>query len=55
VWTFLKYKKAHTSSDKYDYFHFFEQMGEPYFFIVEENGKIIACICDILRDLISLN
>jgi ribosomal protein S18 acetylase RimI-like enzyme len=34
---------------KYDYFSFFEQLGEVYYLIIEEGNKIVGAICAVLR------
>ena len=45
------FKIIHGTNSSYDYFSFFEQLGEPQVFIVEKNDKIICALCAILRDL----
>ena len=40
----------HGYKSHYDYFSFFEQLGEPYFFVIEKESKTIGSICFILRD-----
>lgn len=39
------------NSEKYDYFSYFEQLGEPYFYLIEKDNNAIGCICFILRNI----
>lgn len=41
----------HGYKSHYDYFSFFEQLGEPYFFVIEKESKTIGSICFILREI----
>lgn len=39
------------NSKKHDYFSYFEQLGEPYFYLIEKDNNVIGCICFILRNI----
>ena len=41
----------HGYKSHYDYFSFFEQLGEPYFFVIEKESKTIGSICFVLREI----
>ena len=41
----------HGFEGEYDYFSFFEQMGEVNYFVIEENNAIIGAGCAILRTI----
>lgn len=38
-------------NQKYDYFSYFEQLGTPYFFVIEKENRVIGSICFILREV----
>lgn len=35
----------------YDYFSYFEQLGIPYFFVIEKEDRVIGSICFVLREI----
>lgn len=41
----------HGYQSDYDYFSFFEQLGLPYFFVIEKEDKTIGSICFVLREI----
>lgn len=41
----------HGYQSEYDYFAFFEQFGQPHFFVIQKESKIIGSICFILREI----
>lgn len=41
---------VHGSGEQYDYFSFFEQMGEVYYFVAIDQLKVVGAGCAILRD-----
>ena len=38
-------------NQKYDYFSYFEQLGTPYFFVIEKENRVIGSICFVLREI----
>jgi len=38
-------------NQEYDYFSYFEQLGTPYFFVIEKEDRVIGSICFILREI----
>lgn len=39
------------NTEKYDYFSYFEQLGKPYFYVIEKGNNAIGCICFVLRKI----
>lgn len=39
----------HGNYTNQDYFAFFEQMGQPIFFVFEHNNQIVGCFCAVFR------
>lgn len=39
------------NSENYDYFSYFEQLGQPYFYLIEKDNNAIGCICFVLRNI----
>lgn len=37
--------------DCYDYFSYFEQLGQPYFYALESDAKVIGSVCCVLREI----
>lgn len=46
-----KFFIKHGLNKDFDYFSFFEQMGEVHYFVAEENGVLIGAGCAILRKI----
>lgn len=38
-------------SDPYDYFSYFEQLGQPYFYVLQSAANVIGSICCVLREI----
>lgn len=45
------YIKHGFNTKQYDYFSYFEQLGLPYFYVIEKDNKVIGCLCFILRNI----
>lgn len=41
----------HGFGGNYDYFSFFEQMGDVYYMVIEHNGQLIGAGCAVLRTI----
>lgn len=41
----------HGYSENYDYFDFFQQLGEVYYIVAEDNDSIVAAGCAVLRTI----
>lgn len=41
---------VHGAGDNWDYFSFFEQMGEVSYFVAKDNEKVVGAGCAVLRD-----
>lgn len=37
--------------DRYDYFSYFEQLGQPHFYVLELDSKVIGSVCCVLREI----
>lgn len=42
---------VHGCAPGYDYFSFFEQLGEVFCFVLEDNDKVIGMVCAVLRKI----
>lgn len=45
-----KFEISHGNGEGFDYFSFFEQMGEVYYFVAQNQDKVVGAGCAILRN-----